>query len=649
MVLLLTMWAPCGGAPAAARSPQDREIDRAEQIGWADPDAALKALDHMTVSSQHDETLVEWLTVRGMVLVDKREDASVRAVIERLRSVRGPAQASAQFASHLVQAHLLCQSDEYTRAKAEIDSIPASAVVTPLQRYRLEMMRAAVLRFLGQYEAALIASEHALDIAHELSSDSRELRAMLQTTLLYVRVGNLDQAAQGVAAARTLAQKRGDEAALSVVAQHEADIADQRGDRTAERRASVESLQHAQRVGTSRMLAPALTNLGDSYMKTGDYLASLNYSRRALEHARTLRRNGLEQTIEFNMGMAMIGAGRVAEGKKLIESMTEKALAGGSVMGADENLREYAEMLERTGDYRGALAVHHREEELRDTLMTADRHRALLELSARFDDERKAREIELLKRDNAVKSSDLLAQALRQQMIAVTAVIIAMACGALAWAMRRIRKANQRLQYASEHDELTGLSNRRYFNERILASAGNRAFLGSVLLIDLDHFKRINDTYGHPVGDRVLNGVSKRLASALREADTLVRWGGEEFLVLLGPMTSAQSDATALRLLDVVRKEPVLHWNGRPVHCTISIGYASFPLAGATTDISLDRAISLVDKALYQAKLRGRDRACLISLVRAGTELDLASINAEFEAAAADRRVQLVDTVSEAA
>jgi predicted signal transduction protein with EAL and GGDEF domain len=113
-------------------------------------------------------------------------------------------------------------------------------------------------------------------------------------------------------------------------------------------------------------------------------------------------------------------------------------------------------------------------------------------------------------------------------------------------------------------------------------------------------------------------------------------------------MTAIQADATALRLLDGVRSEPV-QWNGRPIHCTISIGYASFPLAGATTEISLDRAISLVDKALYQAKQRGRDRACLISVVRAGTERDLASINAEFEAAAADRRVQLVDTVSEAA
>jgi diguanylate cyclase (GGDEF)-like protein len=281
-------------------------------------------------------------------------------------------------------------------------------------------------------------------------------------------------------------------------------------------------------------------------------------------------------------------------------------------------------------------------------LMTTDRQRALLELSARFDDERKAREIELLKRDNAIKNGDLRTQALRQQMIDVTAVLIALVCAALIWAVARIRKANQRLRHASEHDELTGLSNRRYFHEHILAREDGQAFLGCVLLVDLDHFKRINDTYGHPAGDKVLEVMSKRLTTVLRDNDTLVRWGGEEFLVVLPPMTHAQSDATALRLLNVVRREPVL-WQGQSISCTISIGYASFPLAGANTEISLDRAISLVDKALYQAKRRGRDRACLISVVRAGTEKDLASINAEFEVATADRRVQLVDQLGEAA
>src|SRR5262249_49490513 len=139
-----------------------------------------------------------------------------------------------------------------------------------------------------------------------------------------------------------------------------------------------------------------------------------------------------------------------------------------------------------------------------------------------------------------------------------------------------------------------------------------------------------------------------RLAAALRENDKLVRWGGEEFLAVLGPMTPAQADLTAERLLHAVRNEPV-SWNGQRIHCTISIGYACFPMAGAATDITLQSAISLVDKALYEAKRRGRDRACVIKLVTASNERELSCISAEFETATIDQRVHLVEILGAAA
>ena len=135
-----------------------------------------------------------------------------------------------------------------------------------------------------------------------------------------------------------------------------------------------------------------------------------------------------------------------------------------------------------------------------------------------------------------------------------------------------------------------------------------------MVLADLDHFKRINDTYGHPAGDAVLAAMAQRLAGALRENDKLVRWGGEEFLAVLGPMTPLQADLTAERLLQAVRREPVI-WNGQLIHCTISIGYASFPMEGAATDISLESAISLVDKALYEVEgLRIAQHSCDLPL-----------------------------------
>jgi diguanylate cyclase (GGDEF)-like protein len=142
--------------------------------------------------------------------------------------------------------------------------------------------------------------------------------------------------------------------------------------------------------------------------------------------------------------------------------------------------------------------------------------------------------------------------------------------------------------------------------------------------------------------------MSERLSAALRESDKLVRWGGEEFLAVLGPMTPAQADQTAERLLHAVRCEPIA-WNGVLIRCTISIGYACFPMAGSRADISLDAAISLVDKALYEAKRRGRDRACLIKVVSARDEQDLTDISSQFESATTDRRVELVEILGAAA
>jgi diguanylate cyclase (GGDEF)-like protein len=304
--------------------------------------------------------------------------------------------------------------------------------------------------------------------------------------------------------------------------------------------------------------------------------------------------------------------------------------------------------LEHAGYLMMAIQIYHRYDQISEKFMTSVRQRAFLELSAQFDDERKARELELLRRDNELKVSEMRGQRLQQQLILAAALFIALICAALVWAFARVSKANERLRFSSEHDALTGLSNRRYFNERVLAVDGGRPVGGCVLLADLDHFKRINDTYGHPAGDAVLAAMSQRLSAALRESDKLVRWGGEEFLAVLGPMTPEQADLTAERLLQAVRRDPVM-WNGQMIHCTISIGYASFPMAGSATDISLDSAISLVDKALYVAKRRGRDRACLIKVVSARDDNELTRISSEFESATRDSRVQLVEILGAAA
>jgi diguanylate cyclase (GGDEF)-like protein len=547
-----------------------------------------------------------------------------------------------------VRAYSARQHNQYATAESELKIIDINLISADTERYRVLSLRGHVLRILGQDDASLPFLERALDVANKMHDDLRTLHAMLALASIYIDSGNFDRATVSLKSARSLATRLGDETGLVETEERVADIADRRGDRTEERRASLAGLEHAKRSGSSKWLELALLNLGDSYLKTRDFAESLKYSKQVLPIMLRTNHHDNEQIALFNEGLAYIGLGSIKAGEKLAEGAINTALAGSDFLDAKELLREYADALEHAGYLMMAIQAFHRYDEISEKFMTSTRQRAFLELSAQFDDERKARELELLRRDNELKVSEMRGQRLQQQLILAAALFIALICAALIWAFARVSKANERLRFSSEHDPLTGLSNRRYFNERVLAVEGGRPVGGCVLLADLDHFKRINDTHGHPAGDAVLAAMSQRLSAALRDTDKLVRWGGEEFLAVLGPMTPEQADLTAERLLHAVRREPVL-WNGHMIHCTISIGYASFPMAGSATDISLDSAISLVDKALYVAKRRGRDRACLIKVVSARDDKELTRISAEFDSATTDRRVQLVEILGAAA
>jgi diguanylate cyclase (GGDEF)-like protein len=637
---------------AALQSPahaQAMTADQLEMLEWADPERAAQIIDSspppqaMSVAQE-----IELLEIRAMIYADSTRDQEIYAIERRLEAIAASGNPAAVRAGSFVRAYAARRHNQFAAAEAEIKGIDVSAITSDSERYRVLTLRGHVLRTLGQDEAALPFLERSLDLANKMHDDTRTLHSMLSLARIYTDSGNFDRASTQLNSAEALAMRLGDETGMVETEERKADIADRRGNRADERRYSLSGLAHAKRSGSSRWLELALLNLGDSYLKTRDFAESLKYSKEALPIIQRTNQRDDEQVILFNEGLAYIGLGSIKMGEKLAESAITESLAGSDLQDAKELLREYADALEHAGYLMMAIQVYHRYDAISEKTMTNTRQRAFLELSAQFDDERKARELELLRRDNALKVSEMNGQRLRQQLIIAALLFIALIGAALAWMLARVSKINERLRFSSEHDPLTGLSNRRYFNERVLAVDGGRPAGGCVLLADLDHFKRINDTYGHPAGDAVLAAMSQRLSAALRENDKLVRWGGEEFLAVLGPMTPLQADLTAARLLQAVRCEPVT-WNGQLIRCTISIGYASFPMMGSGTHISLESAISLVDKALYEAKRRGRDRACLIKVVSARDETELTTISSEFESATSDRRVQLVEILGAAA
>ncbi len=195
---------------------------------------------------------------------------------------------------------------------------------------------------------------------------------------------------------------------------------------------------------------------------------------------------------------------------------------------------------------------------------------------------------------------------------------------------RRLASSNAMLKVQAEIDPLTGLANRRHFQTAMRRLAGDGKFAGTVFLADLDHFKRINDEHGHATGDAVLVEVAQRLRAMLRDDDLIVRWGGEEFLVVVRALGTDAVQVLAQRMLDAIGGTPFEH-DGRQVKTTVSIGYATFPIEPTLLAVSWERAINLVDTALYLAKAHGRNRAYGVRMLHARDEPQLEAIGKSLE------------------
>ena len=170
---------------------------------------------------------------------------------------------------------------------------------------------------------------------------------------------------------------------------------------------------------------------------------------------------------------------------------------------------------------------------------------------------------------------------------------------------------HQDLQRVAALDPLTGAYNRRFGMQRLTEEFGRSARSGDplgVLMMDLDHFKAINDTYGHLVGDRVLQAVIRSTRTVLREGDVLIRYGGEEFLLVLPGAGGADITTTAERVRRAIADTDITE-AGQRISVTVSIGGAGLPhpLSQTPTDL-----IGLADHAVYTAKHSGRDR-CIIA------------------------------------
>ncbi len=593
------------------------------------------------------------LALRGMLQARRHDADGVATSLQALDALKvgQPLAATARALVRATQARVNGPRHRADRlAQDGLAALPADGHL--LLRWWLTSLLADIQEDGGDFAAALRLRHHSLALADSLGELWRrcDSRGALAYTLLLAGQAERGRAVNDESLA--MARAAGNDLAISRALNVQIFFLAASGDAAGELQALEGAIRHARQAGSGEDAVLGLANLADHYLQRGDHDTALKLSREALPLARELADQRSESVALGNIGLALISKRQLDEGLR----HTRASLALDERLGALTSMasfeRETGSYLERAGYLREAVAAYRRHRKLADEVSRRDQQQAVLALQEAHDHQHRQRGLALLERDQDLQQAQLLNQALTQRLwIAgtVAALLLVAVAGLLLHRLRRhnsaLKEGNALLRTLGEHDALTGLANRHRLHRLQLGAKGGTAapFEGGLLLIDIDHFKRINDRHGHAAGDSVLVETARRLRAVLRAPDLIVRWGGEEFLVVTPALPQAQLEGLAQRLLSAVGERPVaLGTTGMAsVAVTASIGFASFPTAPTGLAVPWERAMALVDTALYLAKAHGRNLAYGIRSLQARDDRGLAAVSHDLEAAWRAGQVQL--------
>ena len=401
-------------------------------------------------------------------------------------------------------------------------------------------------------------------------------------------------------------------------------------------------------------------SVADLYLKSQRYKEAEHASLVALEKAKQVDDAYLMMWAKANLGLAYGYNGKQKEGLELINQSLEFFKARDYKNDLLTMYSDMTDMYERLGMYKDALTILKAHRIINDEIYQNDKTKVITTLQEEFDAEQRKKQILLLARENALKDAEIKNHRLEKILMVLGGILILSAGVFIYNLYRKVRKSNellqevnQQLEFHAVHDPLTGLYNRRSFfalmeNRKAALALEHRESLetsDTLILIDIDFFKTINDTYGHAGGDAVLAELAKRLSSVVRETDMVLRWGGEEFLIYSRRSPFDQIVNLVERVLKIIADEPI-YFEGRAISVTLTAGFISLPFSGIPDEVcDWEKTLQIADMALYLGKTNGRNRAYGIAKLLVPYHDAIDTVTSDLAAAILQNMVEIVEVL----
>lgn len=671
--LIVCLLALLGGWHGAAAAQQDA-VERIEAIYLLSERDNAAALEQIRVLGEEQGSAApyavrrEYLSTRVALELDSaHSDAAKKSIATLLALAQAKHDDVGEALALSFDASIMVVAAQTGAAIVKLDAALPLALrsgdVQVLSQHYLVLGDAQLA--MGKFEPALDSYLKCLQYADQQTRHPRQsrLRALKGLGRVYSAMKNHDKALAVIGEALVLAKDLGSKKMEATLYLNQGAEYAVTGRIKEYAQANDRALKVSRESGLARLEATILSNMGDGYLRSHNYARAESLARQALVKFTEIDDQGGVVAAQCNIGFALMGQGKVAQGVVEVRAALKRSRDSGAMSDEEDILGELGRMYEQLGLYSEAVATIREQQVLSEKLFRADREKSVATLQEQFDAVQRQKQIELLAHENSLKDAQISNQRL-QQIVTLLGVVVTVMGGFFVFLLyRRVRKTNQKLREANQQlefhavrDPLTGLFNRRSFfelmNNRASAASGGRREDDNpdgLMILDVDHFKNINDTLGHAGGDAVLIEIAKRLRSTVRDTDMVMRWGGEEFLIFSPKANAVHLKSLAQRVLNAIGEAPMAVGE-KMMTITVTGGFLSLPFSGLSeTDCNWEKAMQIADMALYLGKVNGRNRAYGLNRLLAPFEQVMPVLERDISAALKAEMVELVEVMGPSA